>query len=170
MDRERLLSQSTASSSSTTKRSPPSRPLRRDGFSPTRSDEEVITMEICGEYFKLPSDKDIWQYFRTHYRHFFPSRGTDPLCPPSGESVADQSRYPTAPDARQWASHDPIQPMDTLPLPVCGYTRSGRDRCVKPYPTMATAPPRIWTIMASSWPPHLPHGHDHAVPLLAARP
>ena len=25
------------------------RPLRRGGFSPTLSDEEVITMEICGE-------------------------------------------------------------------------------------------------------------------------
>jgi hypothetical protein len=48
------------------------RPLRRGGFSPTLSDEEVITMEICGEYFKLPSDKDIWQYFRAHYRPFFP--------------------------------------------------------------------------------------------------
>ena len=51
------------------------RPLRRGGFSPTLSDEEVITMEICGEYFKLPSDKDIWQYFRAHYRPFFPALG-----------------------------------------------------------------------------------------------
>jgi hypothetical protein len=37
------------------------RPLRHGGFLPTLSDEEVITMEICGEYFKLTSDKDIWQ-------------------------------------------------------------------------------------------------------------
>ncbi len=28
---------------------------------------------------------------------------------------------------------DPIQIIDTLPLPVCGYTRSGRDRCFKPF-------------------------------------
>jgi len=27
---------------------------------------------------------------------------------------------------------DPIQPIDTLPLPVCVYTRSKRDRCFKP--------------------------------------
>ncbi len=26
----------------------------------------------------------------------------------------------------------PVQPIDTLPLPVCGYTRSRRDRCLKP--------------------------------------
>jgi len=47
-------------------------PLRRGGFAPALSDEEVITMEICGEYFKLDSDKDIFEYFRTHYTHFFP--------------------------------------------------------------------------------------------------
>ena len=27
---------------------------------------------------------------------------------------------------------DPVQIIDTLPLPVCIYTRSGRDRCFKP--------------------------------------
>jgi hypothetical protein len=27
---------------------------------------------------------------------------------------------------------DPVQIIDTLPLPVCGYTRSRRDRCFKP--------------------------------------
>jgi len=28
------------------------RPVRRGGFAPALSDEEVITIEICGEYFK----------------------------------------------------------------------------------------------------------------------
>ena len=46
--------------------------LRRGGFAPALSDEEMITMGICGEYFKLPSDKDLFAYFRTHYAHFFP--------------------------------------------------------------------------------------------------
>ena len=49
------------------------RPLRRGGFSPTLSDEEVITMEICGEYFKQQTDKDLFGYFVQHYRHFFPA-------------------------------------------------------------------------------------------------
>jgi hypothetical protein len=110
------------------------RPLRRGGFPPTLSDEEVITMEIGGAYFKLPSDKDIWQYFRAHYRSFLPALG-------------DRTRF-VRQAANLWQSKaaiqqrltsisgpakDPIQPMDTLPLPVCGYTRSGRDRCLKPY-------------------------------------
>ena len=46
--------------------------LRRGGFAPQLSDEEVITIELCGEYFKMNSDKDIFAYFHTHYRHFFP--------------------------------------------------------------------------------------------------
>ena len=47
-------------------------PLRRGGFAPALSEEEVITLELCGEYFKLSTDKDLFAYFRTHYVHFFP--------------------------------------------------------------------------------------------------
>lgn len=46
--------------------------LRRGGFAPALTDEEVITMEICCEYFKLDCDKDLFAYFHTHYAHFFP--------------------------------------------------------------------------------------------------
>jgi hypothetical protein len=31
--------------------------LRRGGFAPALRDEEVMTMEICGEYFKLATDR-----------------------------------------------------------------------------------------------------------------
>jgi len=107
--------------------------IRRGGFAPTLTDEEVITIEICGEYLKGGTDKDIFAYFRAHYQAFFPH-------------LRDRSRF-----ARQAASlwrvkeliqrrltvvsgqaNDPVQVIDTLPLPVCGYTRSGRDRCFKP--------------------------------------
>ncbi|MGX9726208.1 MAG: hypothetical protein ACTFAK_02460 [Candidatus Electronema sp. VV] len=46
--------------------------IRRGGFAPALSDEEVITIEICGEYFNIECDKDIFVYFHAHYRHFFP--------------------------------------------------------------------------------------------------
>jgi len=97
------------------------------------TDEKVITIEICGEYLKGGTDKDIFAYFRAHYQAYFPH-------------LRDRSRF-----ARQAASlwrvkeliqrrltvvsgqaNDPVQVIDTLPLPVCGYTRSGRDRCFKP--------------------------------------
>ena len=48
-------------------------PLRRGGFAPALTDEEVITMEICGAYFKLHTDKDRFDYFQSHYQHFFPA-------------------------------------------------------------------------------------------------
>lgn len=51
------------------------RSLRQGGFSPTLSDDEVLTMAICGADCKLPSDKDMWPYFRTHSHPCFPARG-----------------------------------------------------------------------------------------------
>jgi hypothetical protein len=108
-------------------------PLRQGGFAPALSDEEVITRELCGEYFKLATDKDLFGYFRAHYAHFFPH-------------LTERTRF-VRQAANLWqvkaAIHrrltwisgqtaDPIQIIDTLPLPICGYTRSGRDRCFKP--------------------------------------
>ena len=46
--------------------------LRHGGFAPALTDEEVITIEICGEYFKCGTDKDIFAYFVAHYQAFFP--------------------------------------------------------------------------------------------------
>ena len=43
-------------------------PLRGGGFAPALTDQEVITMEICGEYFKCATDQDLYDYFRAHYR------------------------------------------------------------------------------------------------------
>ena len=54
-------------------------PLRRGGFAPALSDEEVLTREICGEYFKLATDKDLFGYFHTHSPHFFPHLPERPL-------------------------------------------------------------------------------------------
>jgi hypothetical protein len=109
-------------------------PLRRGGFAPALSDEEVITMELCGEYFKLATEKDLFSYFRTHYAHFFPRLTERTLFVRQAANLwqvkaALQQRLP------QISGHaaDPVQIIATLPLPVCGYTRSGRDRCFKPW-------------------------------------
>ena len=53
-------------------------PLRRRGFPPALTDEEVITIELCGEYFGLGQDEEIFDYFRTHYLSFFPRCGNEP--------------------------------------------------------------------------------------------
>lgn len=112
------------------------RTLRGGGFAPALSDEEAITIELCGEYFKLHTDQDLFDYFYSHYyshyRHFFPQ-------------LRERSAW-VRQIAALWqikafiqqqlvhlsgADQDPVQAIDTLPLPVCGYTRSGRDRCFK---------------------------------------
>ena len=106
--------------------------LRRGGFAPALTDEEVITMEICGEYFKLECDKDIFAYFHKHYSHFFPKLTDRSLFVRQAANLwqvkaAIQKRLVVV----SGQVNDPIQIIDTLPLPTCVLTRAGRDRCFK---------------------------------------
>ena len=107
--------------------------LRRGGFAPALSDEEVITMELCGEYFKLATDKDLFGYFRTHYAHFFPRLSERTLFVRQAATLG-QVKAAIQQRLTQVSGHatERVQIIDTLPLPVGGYTRSGRDRCFKP--------------------------------------
>ena len=103
------------------------------GFLPMLSDEEVITLEICGEFFKYNTDKDIYDYFFAHYRHFFPKLRERSLFVRQAANLWGVKRI--IQERLVWRSgqaQDPIQVIDTLPLPVCGYTRGARDRCFKP--------------------------------------
>ncbi len=107
-------------------------PLRRGGFAPALTDEEVITMELCGAYFKLHQDQDLFDYFRSHYRHFFPAlRDRSAFARQAANlwqvKVAIWRRIVE----RSGQGESPLQVIDTLPLPVCTYTRSARDRCFK---------------------------------------
>ena len=70
------------------------RPVRHGGFAPALSDEEVITIGICGEYFKHHKDCDLYDYVAAHYRHFFP-RATSPFFvrAPSRRPMARENRY-----------------------------------------------------------------------------
>jgi hypothetical protein len=104
--------------------------LRQGGFDPALTDEEVITMEICGEYFKLNSDKDIYGYFRAHYREWFPQLKDRTLFVRQAANLwqvkaAIQKRVVCL----SGQAKDPVQVIDTMPLPVCVLTRARRDRC-----------------------------------------
>jgi hypothetical protein len=80
--------------------------------------------------FQMPKDKDLFTYFATHYRHFFPH-------------LRERTSFVRQAAALWWiktliqkrivrqhqADLDPVQAIDTMPLPVCTYTRSPRDRC-----------------------------------------
>jgi len=101
--------------------------FRSKGFAPKLTDAEVITIEICGEFFKLHEDTEIYHYFKRHYLDYFPNL-------PDRTTFVRQS-------ANLWqakllcqrmlavasgAASDAVQSIDTLPLPVCTYTRGGR--------------------------------------------
>jgi hypothetical protein len=107
--------------------------VRHGGFTPALTDAEVITMEICGEYFKCGTDKDLYEYFRAHYRHFFPRLTDRTLFVRQAANLwqvkaAIQQQLTVI----SGQAADPVQVIDTLTLPVCGYTRRSRDRCFKP--------------------------------------
>jgi hypothetical protein len=107
--------------------------IRRGGFAPALMDERAITMEICGESFKLGCDKDLFGYFHTHYRHFFLTL-TDRSCfvrqaTSLWQTKAAIQRCLVIVNGQ---ANDPVQVIDTLPLPVCILSRAQRDQCFKP--------------------------------------
>ncbi|MDQ3754144.1 MAG: IS982 family transposase [Acidobacteriota bacterium] len=105
------------------------RPVRHGGCAPAWSDEEVITSEICGAYFKLHTDRDLYEYFAAHYRHFFPRLPNRSLCV---RQAANLWQVKTAIwqllVERSGQSTSPVQVIDTRPLPVSTYTGAQRDR------------------------------------------
>jgi Transposase DDE domain len=86
-------------------------------------------MEICGEYLMQHTDRDLFSYFRVHYRHFFPCLRDRTRF---ARQAADLWQIKAA--IQRWLVEisgqtlDPLQSIDTLPLLVCTYTRAPRDR------------------------------------------
>lgn len=107
--------------------------LRKRGFAPALSDEEVITLEVCGEYLGLDKDEAIFDYFVAHYQAWFPQlkertsfvRQAANLWQVKA-TVQQRLTYVSG------QADDLVQTIDTMPLPVCVYTRSRRARCFKP--------------------------------------
>jgi hypothetical protein len=106
------------------------RRLRQRGFEPKLTDEEVITIELVGEFLGLEKDKDIFDYFYRHWRHFFPQLTDRTLFVRQGANLWKikeliwQRITQVSGDA-----YDTTQIIDTIPLPVCVITRAKRDRC-----------------------------------------
>ena len=112
-----------------------SSPIRRGGFAPALSDEEVITMEICGEYFKLSTDKDLFNYFKAHYQDWFPALKERTCFVRQAANLWQFKaliQQQIAMSAEQLFAD--VQVIDTLPLPVCQWVRGVRDKC---FPTKA---------------------------------
>ncbi len=104
--------------------------LRQRGPSPRFTDEEVLTLEICGAYFGLHNDEALYAYFAEHWRTYFPDLPTRATFVRHAANLGQVKRL-----LQQRLIHasgeidDAVHLIDTLPLPVCTYTRARRDRC-----------------------------------------
>lgn len=109
------------------------RPLRRRGFAPALSDEEVITLEVCGEYLGFDKDEEIFDYFVAHYAEWFPHlKERTTFVRQAANLWQVKAMIQRRLTLVSGQATDAVQMIDTLPLPVCVYTRSRRDRCFKP--------------------------------------
>lgn len=107
----------------------PARSLRARGFLPKLSDSEVITMEIVGEYLGFSTDKAIYEYFKRHWRRYFPNM-------PDRTSFVRQcanlwkikeSLFEHLSGCRKTA----IQIIDSMPLSTVKFVRARRARLFK---------------------------------------
>jgi hypothetical protein len=105
-------------------------PIRHGGFAPALSDEEVITIEICGEFFKHSTDKDLFNYFKAHYQDWFPNLKDRTLFVRQAANlwqVKALIQQQIVREADQLFAN--LQVIDTIPLPVCQWVRGIRDKC-----------------------------------------
>jgi hypothetical protein len=107
--------------------------IRRAGFAPAFTDEEVITIEICGEYFGLNRDEAIYEHFDSYYRAYFPKLPERSLFVRQAANLWQVKMHIQQKLVSRFGQdQETVQVVDTLPMPMCVFTRSGRDRCFKP--------------------------------------
>jgi hypothetical protein len=104
----------------------PSR-LRQRGFAPKLSDSEVLTMEIVGEFLGYDTDQQIWKYFRSHWRHWFPALGSRSTFARQVANLWFIKQLLHQQLIRKLGAYsDPIHIIDGFPVPICHFARAYR--------------------------------------------
>jgi hypothetical protein len=103
--------------------------LRTRGFPPHLSDGEVITMELVGEWCGYDGDEAIWEYFKRHWRAWFPRLGARTTFVRQAANLWRlkqllQERLVTELGARTADCHI----IDGFPIAVCKLARAPRSR------------------------------------------
>ncbi len=106
--------------------------LRQRGFAPKITDPEVITMEIVGEFLGMETDKQIWEYFKRHWNHWFP---TLPYRTTFVRQAANlwkikqliQKNF----SIKLGALEEPLHIIDGFPIPTCHFARARRGKLFK---------------------------------------
>jgi hypothetical protein len=106
------------------------KPLRERGRQPVLFDSEVMTIEIIGEYLGFEQDKALFDYFRRHYKHFFPALKM--VCRTTFvRQAANLWRVKEIlwQQLLKGVEFDPkISIVDSFPLPACRFARAPRCR------------------------------------------
>ena len=115
--------------------------LRKRGPSPQLSDCEVITMEIVGEFLGRGSDKEIYDYFRTHWLPWFPKMGcrtafTRQLANLWGIKIAFQKET-----VQRISPDNDLFLFDGIPLPTCNPKRMSLVMQYSPFMVTEKSPP-----------------------------
>ena len=100
-------------------------PLRKAGFAPGLSDEEALTIELVGDFLGMETDSQIYTYIRHHYADWFPRL-------PHRSTLVRQWQNLWRVKQELWQQlvrdsgwdRDPVQVIDTLPLPICHACRA----------------------------------------------
>lgn len=101
--------------------------LRKRGFGPKLSDEEVITMEIVGEFWGIDTDQAIWRYFKTHWFNWFPNLGSRSSFARQGANLwAIKWQLKNTLEGMLDGRSDDTYLIDGFPIPICHFRRAPR--------------------------------------------
>ena len=109
------------------------RRIRQRGESPVLSDSEVLTLEVIGEFLSVAQDKQMFEYFRRHYSHFFPH-----LARIHRTTFVRQAANLWRVKELLWQrllktmEYDrAVTLIDSFPVPVCRFARANRCRVLR---------------------------------------
>jgi hypothetical protein len=102
-----------------------SKPVRQRGPKPALSDVEIITMEVVGEFVGIDGDKNIWEYFKLNWKHYFPDIGDrTTFVKQAGNLWYWIQRLHSVIASELAAKSDNIHVTDGFPVPVCSFKRA----------------------------------------------
>jgi hypothetical protein len=100
--------------------------LRQRGPQPLLADAEVLCIEAVGEYLGLDQERQMFDYFRRHFAHFFPT-----LRRVHRTTFTRQAANLWQVKARVWRQlltgvlwNRELSLIDSFPLPVCRFARA----------------------------------------------
>ena len=110
----------------------PTLKLRQSGPSPQLLDSEVICMEIVGEFLSIDYDKKIWEYFKNHWKHFFPKISCrTSFTRQAANLIRVKQEIHGYLIKELHANSDPIHMLDGFPISICILARANRCKSFK---------------------------------------